>query len=191
MYQYIEGTVASVSPQNITIDVAGVGYLIHVPNPFRFESEQGTNLRVFTELIVRDDSHTLYGFKKQEEKQLFQHLLKVKGIGPKSALAILASSAPDEVVTAIEREDQTFMSKFPGIGKKTASQIILDLKGKLEAGDGTAALVENDHVKEAVLALEALGYSRKELAKVEKKLQEESFGSVDAAVKAGLKLLVQ
>jgi Holliday junction DNA helicase RuvA len=191
MYQYIEGTVASVSPHNITIDVAGVGYLIHVPNPFRFESEQGMNLRVFTELIVRDDSHTLYGFKEQEEKQLFQHLLKVKGIGPKSALAILASSAPDEVVTAIEREDQTFMSKFPGIGKKTASQIILDLKGKLEAGDGTAAPVGNDHVKEAVLALEALGYSRKELVKVEKRLQEESFGSVDAAVKAGLKLLVQ
>ncbi|CAM4232755.1 Holliday junction branch migration protein RuvA [Lacicoccus alkaliphilus] len=191
MYQYIEGTVAYVSPHNITVDVSGVGYLIHVPNPFRFESEQGTKLCIFTELIVRDDSHTLYGFKEREEKQLFQHLLKVKGIGPKSALAILASSAPDEVITAIEREDQAFMSKFPGIGKKTASQIILDLKGKLEAGDGTAAPARNNHVKEAVLALEALGYSRKELAKVEKKLQEENFGSVDAAVKAGLKLLVQ
>ncbi|MCD2136782.1 Holliday junction branch migration protein RuvA [Salinicoccus halitifaciens] len=191
MYQYIEGTVAKVSPHNITIDVSGVGYLIHVPNPFRFESDLGTKLRIFTELIIRDDSHTLYGFKEEEEKSLFQNLLKVKGIGPKSALAILASSAPDDIITAIEREDQAFMSKFPGIGKKTASQIILDLKGKLEAGGGSSAPVDDDHVKEAVLALEALGYSRRELAKVEKKLHAESFESVDAAVKAGLKLLVQ
>lgn len=192
MYQYIEGTIETVSPHNITVDVSGVGYLIHVPNPFRFEKDKGTKLKVYTELIVTDDSHTLYGFKNMEEKQLFQNLLKVKGIGPKSALAISAASTPDEVITAIENEDQTYMSKFPGIGKKTASQIILDLKGKLAAsGKMAVSTSDNDYVKEAMLALEALGYSKRELSKVDKKLQTESFESVDAAVKSGLKLLVQ
>src|SRR5699024_5501006 len=164
----------------------------HVPNPFRFEKDKGTKLKVYTELIVIDDSNTLYGFKNKEEKELFQNLLSVKGIGPKSALAISSASTHDEAITAIENEDHTYMSKFPGIGKKTASQIILDLKGKLvESGKAAVSTSDSDYVKEALLALEALGYSKRELSKVDKKLQSENFESVDAAVKTGLKLLVQ
>src|SRR5699024_254140 len=107
-------------------------------------------------------------------------------------LAICAASTPDEVITAVENEDQAYMSKFPGIGRKTASQIILDLKGKLvDSGKAAVSTSDSDYVKEALLALEALGYSKRELSKVDKKLQTESYESVDEAVKTGLKLLVQ
>lgn len=193
MYQYISGIVKEVTPLYITLDVEGIGYLIHAPNPFRFESSVGEKVTIYTELVVREDSHTLYGFKTMDEKELFLSLLKVTGIGPKSALAILAASTPAEVVQAIENEDQKYMQKFPGVGKKTASQIILDLKGKLTKAPQEEQNIPNGahYIKEALLALEALGYSKRELNKINKKLSEEEVASVDDAVKKGLKLLVQ
>ncbi|MFB9860665.1 Holliday junction branch migration protein RuvA [Salinicoccus siamensis] len=195
MYQYIKGTLKEVAPQNITVETGGIGYLIMVPNPFRFENRDEEEVTVHTELIVRDDSHTLYGFVTMDEKVLFQSLLQVTGIGPKSALAILAASSPEEIIDAVEAEDEKYMQKFPGVGKKTASQIILDLKGKL--GHVSVALPapdkggSNHHIQEAMLALEALGYSKRELRKIEKNLNQEHFESVDQAVKRGLKYLVQ
>lgn len=191
MYQYITGVLKEVTPLHITIDVNGVGYLIHAPNPFRFENASGEQITVYTELIVREDSHTLYGFKTMDEKSLFLSLLKVTGIGPKSALAILAASTPAEVVQAIDNEDQAYMQKFPGVGKKTASQIILDLKGKLTPQEEEAEPNGKHFIKEALLALEALGYSKRELNKISKKMNEQDVSSVDDAVKTGLKLLVQ
>ncbi|GAB3070834.1 Holliday junction branch migration protein RuvA [Salinicoccus sesuvii] len=195
MYQYIIGVLKEVEPQYITVESNGVGYLLMVPNPFRFERENEQQIKVYTELIVREDSHTLYGFRNKDEKTLFKSLLQVTGIGPKSALAILAAATPSEIIGAIEAEDEKFMQKFPGVGKKTASQIILDLKGRLGAVDITSHTpVQNDNnhfISEAMLALEALGYSSRELKRIEKQLGKESFESVDAAVKLGLKYLVQ
>jgi Holliday junction DNA helicase RuvA len=135
----------------------------------------------------------------QEEKDMFLSLIKVTGIGPKSALAILASSSPNEVKIAIENENDAYLTKFPGIGKKTARQIVLDLKGKVQINDIDERQqldlgVEDDSasqlIKEALLALEALGYSKRELTKVEKALNKDTFESVDEAVKRGLQLLV-
>jgi Holliday junction DNA helicase RuvA len=130
---------------------------------------------------------------------MFLSLIKVTGIGPKSALAILASSSPNEVKIAIENENDAYLTKFPGIGKKTARQIVLDLKGKVQINDIDERQqldlgVEDDSatqvIKEALLALEALGYSKRELTKVEKALNKDTFESVDEAVKRGLQLLV-
>lgn len=196
MYQYIKGELKEVTPQYITVEADGIGYIVHVPNPFRFESMVDNAMTIFTELIVREDSHALYGFKDMEEKSLFQSLLKVTGIGPKSAMAILATSTPDGVINAIENENYNFMQKFPGVGKKTASQIILDLKGKLTEDEKTSETVSetgsNEHfISEALLALEALGYSKRELTRIEKQLKTIEINSVDEAVKAGLKFLVQ
>src|SRR5699024_9185463 len=134
--------------------------------------------------------HTLYGFTSESEKSMFKSLLKVTGIGPKSALAILAAATPNEIINAIEREDNAFMQKFPGIGKKSASQIILDLKGKLKPDETAAAAADSVYVDEALLALEVLGYSKRELTRIEKKLAKENISSVDEAVKLGLKLLL-
>ena len=178
------------------METGGIGYLLLVPNPFRLERYINTDVTIFTELIVREDAHTLYGFTGESEKSMFKSLLKVTGIGPKSALAILAAATPNEIISAIEREDNAFMQKFPGIGKKSASQIILDLKGKLkpdsaaEPAETPAALADDAYVEEALMALEVLGYSKRELTRIEKKLVKEDIGSVDEAVKLGLKLLL-
>lgn len=194
MYQYIKGQLTEVKPAGVTVETGGIGYLLLVPNPFRLERYINTAVTIYTELIVREDAHLLYGFTSESEKSMFKSLLKVTGIGPKSALAILAAASPNDIILAIEREDHAFMQKFPGIGKKSASQIILDLKGKLKP-DNTAqetepANTDKAYVEEALMALEVLGYSKRELSKIEKKLAAENISSVDEAVKTGLKLLL-
>lgn len=195
MYQYIKGKLTDVKPIGVTVETGGIGYLLLVSNPFRLERLINTDVTIYTELIVRDDSHTLFGFTDESEKSMFKSLLKVTGIGPKSALAILAAATPNEIILAIDREDHAFMQKFPGIGKKSASQIILDLKGKLKPNENitmTEVMGSNNesYVEEALMALEVLGYSKRELTRIEKKLIKENIKSVDEAVKLGLKLLL-
>ena len=199
MYAYIKGTLTVLNPTHVVLEASGVGYEIQTPNSYRFQKYKDQEILIHTSLIVREDAQLLYGFINQEEKDMFLSLIKVTGIGPKSALAILASSSPNEVKVAIENENDSYLTKFPGIGKKTARQIVLDLKGKVQITEEDSSHlfnVEHDDqqnsaiVKEALLALEALGYSKRELNKVEKTLNKESFDSIDDAVKHGLQLLI-
>ena len=200
MYAYIFGNLTALYPTHIIVETtSGVGYEIQTPNSYRFQKHLNQSNKVYTSLIVREDAQLLYGFIDEEEKDMFLSLIKVTGIGPKSALAILAASTPNEVKRAIENENDAYLTKFPGIGKKTARQIVLDLKGKVvitETNDedllsnATDAIETSHYAKEALLVLEALGYSKRELKKVEKAMQSETFESVDAAVKFGLKQLV-
>src|SRR5699024_4331475 len=198
VYAYIKGTLTVLNPTHVVLEASGVGYEIQTPNSYRFQKYKDQEILIHTSLIVREDAQLLYGFINQEEKDMFLSLIKVTGIGPKSALAILASSSPNEVKVAIENENDAYLTKFPGIGKKTARQIVLDLKGKVQITEEDSSHlfnVEHDNqqnsaiVKEALLALEALGYSKRELNKVEKTLNKESFDSIDDAVKRGLQLL--
>ncbi|MEJ7484219.1 Holliday junction branch migration protein RuvA [Staphylococcus hominis] len=200
MYAYIKGHLSQLFPTHIVVETSnGIGYEIQTPNSYRFQKYLNQECKVFTSLIVREDAQLLYGFISEEEKEMFLSLIKVTGIGPKSALAILATSTPNEVKRAIENENDTYLTKFPGIGKKTARQIVLDLKGKVKITEETSETLlqvegkveENDNIiKEALLALAALGYSKRELSKVEKVLNKTSIHSVDEAVKIGLKTLV-
>ncbi|MCI2787997.1 Holliday junction branch migration protein RuvA [Staphylococcus warneri] len=199
MYAYIKGKLTQLFSTHVVVDVNGVGYEIQTPNSYRFQKYLDKEVQIFTSLIVREDAQLLYGFINEEEKDMFLSLIKVTGIGPKSALAILATSTPNEVKQAIENENDTYLTKFPGIGKKTARQIVLDLKGKVqitEENSDTLLNVMNDSnanesmIKEAMLALEALGYSKRELSKVEKVLKQSNMDSVDEAVKIGLQTLV-
>ncbi|GGI40219.1 Holliday junction branch migration protein RuvA [Mammaliicoccus stepanovicii] len=196
MYAYIKGSITAIYPSHIVIERGGIGYEIQTPNSYRFQAQLEQEAIVYTQLIVREDAQLLYGFNNLEEKDMFLNLIKVTGIGPKSALAILAASTPNEVTMAIENENETYLTKFPGIGKKTARQIILDLKGKLVVSDESDLFVQNndsnkDVLEEALLALEALGYSKREITKVKKTLDKESFDTVDACIKRGLALLIQ
>ncbi|MEB7843725.1 Holliday junction branch migration protein RuvA [Mammaliicoccus sciuri] len=196
MYAYIKGIVSQLYPSHIVVEANGIGYEIQTPNSYRFQSQLDKETQVYTQLIVREDAQLLYGFVNLEEKDMFLSLIKVTGIGPKSALAILATSTPNEVAIAIENENELYLTKFPGIGKKTARQIILDLKGKLIITEESELFPETkdagqDVLEEALLALEALGYSKREITKVKKNLEKESFDSVDACVKRGLALLIQ
>ena len=200
MYAYIRGKLTQLFPTHVVVEsINGVGYEIQTPNSYRFQKYLEKELVIYTSLIVREDAQLLYGFINEEEKDMFLSLIKVTGIGPKSALAILATSTPNEVKMAIEHENDAYLTKFPGIGKKTARQIVLDLKGKVQITRETTETLlsmneENSNsenlVKEALLALEALGYSKREISKVEKVLNKSTFDSVDEAVKLGLKTLV-
>lgn len=201
MYAYIKGKLTQLFPTHVVVDVNGVGYEIQTPNSYRFQKYLDKEVQIFTSLIVREDAQLLYGFINEEEKEMFLNLIKVTGIGPKSALAILATSTPNEVKRAIEDENDAYLTKFPGIGKKTARQIILDLKGKvnyteassndsIHIDDISSTSQKDNYIAEALLALEALGYSKREISKVEKTLQQQVVTSVDEAVKIGLQSLI-
>ncbi|RIL65495.1 Holliday junction branch migration protein RuvA [Staphylococcus epidermidis] len=199
MYAYIKGTLSQLFPTHVVVETCGIGYEIQTPNSYRFQKYLEKEVQIYTSLIVREDAQLLYGFINEEEKEMFLSLIKVTGIGPKSALAILASSTPHEVKLAIENENDAYLTQFPGIGKKTARQIVLDLKGKVtiteENSDDLLQTQVNDNeqnqiISEALLALQALGYSKRELTKVEKSLNKHNVNSVDEAVKIGLQTLV-
>lgn len=195
MYEYLNGKIVNIEPEYVVIDVNGIGYQVMTPNPYRF---QKNDVKIFTFLYVREDVHALYGFISKEEQKLFKQLLNVTGIGPKGALAILAATSVQEVVAAIETENEKFLTKFPGVGKKTARQMILDLKGKLKAFgtdqllhvDELPADASFDEIEEAILALKALGYSDKELIKMKKELQNLDHLSTDQYVKKALQMLM-
>jgi holliday junction DNA helicase RuvA len=203
LYEFVKGTVDFVGPEYIVIENNGIGYQISTPNPFIYSSKMNTNVTVYTYHYVREDLMALYGFETREEKKLFTKLLNVSGIGPKGALAILASGEVQQVVSAIENEDESFLVKFPGVGKKTARQMILDLKGKLQDivpdyfpnlfnSDTfpTGAESTNNAFEEAVLALKALGYSDKEVKKISPELRKEQL-STDQYIKKALQRLLK
>ena len=125
MYEYLIGTITQVFPAYIVVENNGIGY------PFRFKSDETKQEKIYLHQIVRENEIVLYGFSDFNEKQLFLKLISVSGIGPKSALAILANEDHNGFVSAVNNDDDAYLTKFPGIGKKTAKQIILDLKGKL------------------------------------------------------------
>lgn len=197
MYEYLNGEIVGIEPEYIVIDVNGIGYQVMTPNPYRFAKKEE---KIFTYLHVREDIQALYGFKNKEEQGLFKQLLNVTGIGPKGALAILAATSPDQVAAAVESEDDRFLTKFPGVGKKTARQMILDLKGKLGAFTSSmhpstetisAPLDQKrEAIDEALLVLKALGYSDRELQKIEKQLISSDKITTDQYVKLALRLLM-
>ncbi|MFD3449404.1 Holliday junction branch migration protein RuvA [Microbacteriaceae bacterium 4G12] len=199
MFEYITGCVEYVGPEYIVVDHTGIGYQIFTPNPYVFrKSEQ--SIRVYTYQYVREDLIALYGFQSRQERSLFMKLLSVSGIGPKGGLAILAAGQTEQVVQAIENEDEKFLVKFPGVGKKTARQMILDLKGKLasvipdampDLFSDPSQLVQGTSVEleEALEALQALGYAEREISRVVPELLKEPLAT-DQYIKKALQLLL-
>lgn len=166
MYSYLRGIVTEHHPDHITIEVNQVGYQVYTPNAYEFHLDEEAKVYVFH--YVREDAILLYGFKTKEAKELFIKLLSVKGIGPKSAIAILATGNVQDVIGAIEIGNVKFLSKFPGIGPKASQQIILDLKGKLSLE--ADKIVRTDSIREVEEALSSLGYKAKEIKKAIKHL---------------------
>lgn len=200
MYEYFKGIVTYVCPYYIVLECGDIGYQLNVANPYFFSSLNEQEMTVYVHQVIREDSNALYGFSTLEEKQLFLQLLKVSGIGPKSALAILASNDSEGFIRAIESEDLTYLTKFPGVGKKTAQQIILDLKGKLsflspEESNTDVTSAESSlltsGLEEAMEALLSLGYKEKELKRIEKILIQTDYETTDVYIREGLKLLTK
>ncbi|WP_297991781.1 Holliday junction branch migration protein RuvA [Anoxybacillus sp.] len=197
MIEFIRGYVDYVCPEYIVVENNGIGYQMFTPNPFSFQINKQQQIVVYTYQYVREDVLALYGFHTRQERALFVKLLQVSGIGPKGALAILAAGQMEQLVEAIEAEDDKFLCKFPGVGKKTARQMILDLKGKLQAvvPDAfpnlfTEPVEETNALFEAIEALKALGYGEKEIQKVMRILKQEQL-STEGYIKLALQKLLK
>ncbi|MDT2045337.1 Holliday junction branch migration protein RuvA [Priestia aryabhattai] len=202
MIDYIRGVITYINPEYVVIENQGMGYQVFTPNPYVFSVDNEEKI-IYTYQYVREDILALYGFNSREQKELFMKLISVSGIGPKGALAILASGNPSQVVQAIEEENEKFLVKFPGVGKKTARQMILDLKGKLhdivpDAVPSLFADMDEQEVKsqssealdEAIEALKVLGYAEREINKVVPALMQQSM-TTDQYIKEALKRLLK
>jgi len=184
MIGFVRGIVYAYGLDYVLIDVNGVGYRINFYHPDKLKI--GEERTIFTYQNVREDEISLYGFLSLEEHDLFIKLISVKGLGPKIASNILASASVDSIISAIEVGDIDFMRRMPGIGSKTASQIILDLKGKLVE----AINISDDRLLDVSEALKQLGYRPVEIKNVIKKIENES-GSSDELIKKALSYLVK
>jgi len=160
MIGFLKGIVISASNTSLILDVNNVGYRVACPLPVLVSVVVGSPLSLCILTHVREDHITLYGFNNETELFLFEKLTSVSGIGPKSALAMLSVHSPSSLADAVERNDIEALSHTPGVGKKTAEKIILELKGKLAHLIGKEM---NDTTLEVRMALEALGYSSKEI----------------------------
>jgi Holliday junction DNA helicase RuvA len=187
----LSGTLLEKTPPQILLDVQGVGYEVDVPMS-TFYNLPALNEKVVlhTQLIVREDAHLLFGFLTQEERSTFRQLLKISGVGPKMALAVLSGLSIADLSAAVASKDAVRLTRIPGVGKKTAERLLLELQGKFAVSEGasaasgvSAASAGNDIVN----ALLALGYNEKEADWAAKQLPKDV--DVSGGIRQALKLL--
>lgn len=186
MIGFVRGKVFNFGADYCLIDTGSIGYRINFCHPE--ELKIGQEVLIYTYQNVREDEISLFGFLTLEEYELFLKLISVKGLGPKTASNILGFTTVSNITDAIENNDVAFMKRLPGIGSKTASQIILDLKGKLVEKKNDE--VVNEKMQDVVQALKSLGYKNSEITPVIKKIEGEDL-SVDAYIKKALGLLLK
>ena len=201
MIGYIKGTIAEITPDRLVLENGGIGYEIFVPSSILDSgARQGQELKVYTHLHVREDALQLFGFRSRDELQVYRLLLGISGIGPKAAIGILSAMSVDTLRFAVLSDDAAAIAKAPGIGKKTAQKLILELKDKfsleeafekkLAANQQSAAeQINEDAASEAVQALVALGYSGTEALQAVKKVEGAADMDTEAVLKAALKFL--
>lgn len=183
----LHGKLLEKNPPQILIDISGVGYEVDVPmSTFCNLPEVGGELTLHTHFVVREDAQLLYGFATLAERAVFRALIKISGVGPKIALALLSGITVDQLKDAVDRGETGLLTKVPGIGKKTAERLVLELKDKLAGtGAATAAVPTSGARADVAAALIALGYSEREAAAATKKLPE------DCTVNDGLRLALK
>ena len=187
----ITGTLAEKSPPMVLIDVGGVGYEVDVPmSTFYNLPALGERVALLTHFVVREDAQALFGFLTAGERSTFRMLVKISGIGPRMALGLLSGLSVDELSQAVAAQDTARLVKVPGIGKKTAERLLLELKGKLApdlALPGSAANTASEHHNDITQALMALGYNDREAATALKALPPDV--GVSEGIKRALKAL--
>jgi len=196
MLDYIRGRVVSKSPTRLILEVAGIGYLLHIPLSTFEKIPNHGEVTILTQLFIREDQVKIFGFATGEERDLFQLLLSVNGIGPNTAIMILSGSTVDDVKNAVILEDAKSLEKIKGVGKKTAERIILELKGSIKeiaTSIPTGVDVRQKAlVSDAVMALVSLGYGRSvaenAVSEAVRKLQ--TIDNVEVLVREALKYKV-
>lgn len=194
MITRLSGSVLEKRPTEVVVDVQGVGYQVLIPTS-TYESlpERGARASLYTHLHVREDAMTLFGFATVDERAVFQMMLAVSGVGPKLALAALSAMRPAEIRAHVSAGDVGFLTRIPGVGRKTAERLVVELRDRLEkldlAAEGPAGTAAAGVRGDALAALEALGYSRsaaeKALRAAEKRHPDEA--SVEALIRLALR----
>ena len=188
MIVFIKGIVNSIGIDFVVIENNGMGYKVYYNHSESLTL--GQQIVLFTYQQIREDAHVLFGFIKHQELELFEKLISVKGLGPKTALNILTATSYNQVISAIEKGEVQFLKQMPGIGAKTAQQIVLDLKGKL-VSDNEVAAKGNRNYQDATDALKALGYKNSEIQAISQELSQFELNTVDEYVKIGLQLMLK
>ncbi len=186
----ITGVLAEKQPPHVLVDVGGIGYEIDVPmSTFYNLPASGERITLYTHLTIREDAHLLYGFGTEAERQAFRHLLKVSGIGAKTALSVLSGMSVTDLANAIAAQETGRITKVPGIGKKTAERLLLELRDKFSAAVATISSTGTAPSSEADIlnALNALGYNDKEALWAVKQLPADT--AVSDGIRQALKLL--
>jgi holliday junction DNA helicase RuvA len=186
----IHGTLLEKNPPRILVDCHGVGYEVDVPMSTLYGLPAvGTTVSLLTQFIVREDAQQLFGFATQEERHAFRELIKISGVGARTALGVLSGMSVQELAQAVTLQDVARMRRVPGIGPKTAERLLLELKGKLGADLGRGASAVNNAVGDVMQALVSLGYNEKEAVAACKGLAADV--SVNDGIKQALKLLAK
>jgi Holliday junction DNA helicase RuvA len=193
MITHLQGRLAQKTPTDVVIDCNGIGYLVHISLHTFSQLPTTENVKLYTHLLVKEDSHTLFGFAGIEEREIFKLLISVSGVGASTARTMLSSLSPDQLKDAIGNEDVATIQSVKGIGAKTAQRIILDLKDKILKVYGLSTIsgsTSNTNKNEALSALETLGFVRKQAEKVcDKIVQHDPGASVETIIKLALKNL--
>jgi Holliday junction DNA helicase RuvA len=185
MIASIQGRVATIESDSVVIVVNGIGYQVFLPNPTDYH--HGEEIALHTHLIVREDSLTLFGFSTISEREIFETLLKVNGVGPRLGLAILTTMTVDSLRNAVFSDRAELLTRVPGIGKKTAQKIVFDLKDKLKDGLDTMPIGELDNINTEVMdVLIALGYSIVEAQTALQSLPKDAPDNVEDRVRLAL-----
>ena len=192
MITQIKGRLVEKSPTELVVDCNGVEYSINISLNTFSQLNDEENIKLFTHLIVKEDSHTLFGFSTKSERELFKLLISVSGVGASTARTMLSSLTPVEIISSINNEDVNSVQSIKGIGSKTAQRIILELKDKvlsLESDNSQIQMISKD-ADEAITALEVLGYSRKQTSKIVNQIKTENHGiTVESLIKKALNKL--
>ena len=187
----LTGTLAEKNPPQVLVDCHGVGYEVDVPmSTFYNLPGVGERVSLLTHFIVREDAQILFGFGSAGEREAFRHLIKISGVGPRTALAVLSGMSVGDIGQAVTQQDASRLVKIPGIGKKTAERLLLELKGKIGADLGAAGIaLASDSQGDILQALVALGYSDKEAQAAVKSLPKDV--GVSEGIKQALKALAR
>lgn len=201
MIKYLNGILAEVNIDNIVVEVNGIGYGVNVPTTvINYVREIGSKIKIYTYMNVKEDEMTLYGFLTKDELEIFKRIISVSGIGPKGGLSILSTLSADDLRFAVLSDDAKAIAKSPGIGAKTASKLILELKDKFDLQDAfnkksmtvasaQASVMNNIEVNDAVEALVALGYSSIEALKAVRSLDINETMDSGQIIKMALKVI--
>jgi Holliday junction DNA helicase RuvA len=188
----ITGTLLGIEQQTALVDVGGVGYEIECPISTLCELPTvGETVTLLTHFVVREDAQLLFGFLTHDDRESFRILIKISGVGPKLAIGVLSGLSGEELAAAVERDDVATLTRLPGVGKKTAERLLVELRGRMTSTGHTQSLVGSSPIEEAVLGLIALGYKETEARKAINALPKDPEATPETLIRSSLKQMLR